>query len=91
MPIDHLRQRGMITAFDVSEPGARFAERFHLAARANGLLMRPIGATVYLMPPYVIGDDEIDLLVDATLATLQAVAAPSHADHAEGGRDAALA
>lgn len=88
MPVDHLRQCGMITAFDVREPGARFAERFHLAARANGLLMRPIGATVYLMPPYVIGDDEIDLLVDGTLATLQAVAAPSHA---EGGRDVALA
>ncbi|MGJ3700053.1 adenosylmethionine--8-amino-7-oxononanoate transaminase [Variovorax sp. AFSI2.2] len=94
MPVDHLRQCGMITAFDVREPGVRFAERFHMAARANGLLMRPIGATVYLMPPYAIGDDEIDLLVDGTLATLQAVAAPIHADHedhAEGGRDAALA
>ncbi|MET3916456.1 adenosylmethionine-8-amino-7-oxononanoate aminotransferase [Variovorax sp. OAS795] len=88
MPVDHLRQRGMITAFDVREPGVRFAERFHMAARANGLLMRPIGATVYLMPPYAIGDGEIDLLVDATLATLQAVAASSQA---EGGRDVALA
>ena len=87
-PVDHLRQRGMITAFDVREPGVRFAERFHMAARANGLLMRPIGATVYLMPPYAIGDREIDLLVDATLATLQAVAAPSRA---EGGHDVALA
>ncbi|QSI31189.1 adenosylmethionine--8-amino-7-oxononanoate transaminase [Variovorax sp. RKNM96] len=88
-PVDHLRQRGMITAFDVREPGARFAERFHLAARANGLLMRPIGSTVYLMPPYAISDDEIDRLVDGTLATLQAVSAPGHA--AEGVRDAALA
>ena len=88
LPVDHLRQRGMITAFDVREPGARFAERFHLAARANGLLMRPIGPTVYLMPPYAIGDAEIDRLVDGTLATLEAVAAPSHA---EGGRDVALA
>ncbi|CAN7431057.1 adenosylmethionine--8-amino-7-oxononanoate transaminase [Variovorax paradoxus] len=89
MPVDHLRQRGMITAFDVREPGARFAERFHLAARANGLLMRPIGATVYLMPPYAIGDDDIDRLVDGTLATLEAVAVSAHAE--EGGRDAALA
>ncbi|MDP9895630.1 adenosylmethionine-8-amino-7-oxononanoate aminotransferase [Variovorax boronicumulans] len=88
MPVDHLRQRGMITAFDVREPGARFAERFHLAARANGLLMRPIGSTVYLMPPYVIGDDEIDRLVDGTLATLRSVTEPTHA---EGVRDAALA
>jgi adenosylmethionine-8-amino-7-oxononanoate aminotransferase len=89
MPIDHLRQRGMITAFDVREPGARFAERFHLAARANGLLMRPIGATVYLMPPYAIGDGEIDLLVDATLATLRALDVPGRAE--QGGHDVALA
>jgi adenosylmethionine-8-amino-7-oxononanoate aminotransferase len=89
MPVDHLRQRGMITAFDVREPGARFAERFHLAARANGLLMRPIGSTVYLMPPYAIGDNEIDLLVDGTLATLRVVSAPAHAE--AGARDAALA
>jgi len=87
-PVDQLRQRGMITAFDVRAPGARFAERFHLAARANGLLMRPIGSTVYLMPPYTIGDDEIDRLVDGTLATLAAAVVPSHA---EGGRDVALA
>jgi adenosylmethionine-8-amino-7-oxononanoate aminotransferase len=83
----HLRQRGMITAFDVREPGARFAERFHLAARAQGLLMRPIGGTVYLMPPYVVDDAEIDRLVEGTLAALEAVAAPQ----ATEDRDVALA
>ncbi|MDR6538737.1 adenosylmethionine-8-amino-7-oxononanoate aminotransferase [Variovorax soli] len=87
-PVDHLRQRGMITAFDVREPGERFAERFHLAARSEGLLMRPIGGTVYLMPPYAIGDGEIDRLVEGTLATLDAVAAPHAAKEA---RDVALA
>ncbi|WP_418131843.1 adenosylmethionine--8-amino-7-oxononanoate transaminase [Variovorax sp. 375MFSha3.1] len=87
--VGHLRQRGMITAFDVREPGARFAERFHLAARAQGLLMRPIGNTVYLMPPYAIGDGEIDLLVDGTLATLDAVLATN--PKKEGARDVALA
>ncbi|RQO53166.1 adenosylmethionine--8-amino-7-oxononanoate transaminase [Variovorax sp. KBW07] len=89
-PIDDLRQRGMITAFDVREPGPRFAERFHLAARANGLLMRPIGNTVYLMPPYVMSDDEIDRLVDGTLATLADVASASESFE-EGARDVALA
>jgi adenosylmethionine-8-amino-7-oxononanoate aminotransferase len=87
-PVDHLRQRGMITAFDVRDPGERFAERFHLAAREQGLLMRPIGSTVYLMPPYAIGDDEIDRLVEGTVATLDAVAA-QHA--AKEARDVALA
>jgi adenosylmethionine-8-amino-7-oxononanoate aminotransferase len=86
--IAHLRQRGMITAFDVRDPGARFAERFHMAARAQGLLMRPIGHTVYLMPPYAIADDEIDQLVDGTLATLKATMATRSN---EGARDVALA
>ena len=90
LQVDHLRQRGMITAFDVREPGARFAERFHLAARAHGLLVRPIGATVYLMPPYVIGDGEIDQLVDGTLATLKSVMAMATGDN-KGARDVALA
>lgn len=89
LPVDHLRQQGLITAFDVREPGARFAERFHMAARDHGLLMRPIGNTVYLMPPYAIGDGEIDLLVDGTLATLKAVAATGAQE--EGARDVALA
>lgn len=78
----------MITAFDVREPGARFAERFHMVAREQGLLMRPIGNTVYLMPPYAIDDGEIDQLVGGTLATLKAVAATGTK---QGARDVALA
>ncbi|QRY30137.1 MULTISPECIES: adenosylmethionine--8-amino-7-oxononanoate transaminase [unclassified Variovorax] len=89
LPADHLRQQGLITAFDVREPGAPFAERFHMVARGHGLLMRPIGNTVYLMPPYAIDDGEIDLLVDGTLATLKAVAATG--EQQEGARDVALA
>lgn len=52
----HWRQRGMIWAFDVPEALAcpRFAERMHLAGRRHELLIRPIGRTVYLMPPYVL-------------------------------------
>jgi adenosylmethionine-8-amino-7-oxononanoate aminotransferase len=72
--VAHLRQRGMITAFDacIDEPDirARFGRTLHLAARRHGLLLRPIGTTVYLMPPYVIGAGEIDHLVSGTLAAL---------------------
>lgn len=52
--IAHLRQQGMILAFDLLQAPERFAERFHLAARRHELLIRPIGHTVYLMPPYLI-------------------------------------
>jgi len=47
-----LRQTGMVLAFDVTDSGERFAERFHLVARRHELLIRPIGHTVYVMPAY---------------------------------------
>lgn len=70
--IEHLRHTGMIWAFDVPPDvaGERFAERFHLAGRANGLLIRPIGRTVYLMPPYVLDDDLAAWLAARVRATL---------------------
>ncbi|MDM0056818.1 adenosylmethionine--8-amino-7-oxononanoate transaminase [Variovorax fucosicus] len=82
--IEHFRQRGMIWAFDVRAPfvGERFAERFHLAGRERELLIRPIGRTVYLMPPYVLDDGLADWLAQRVMQTLDAVASceNAHAD-----------
>jgi adenosylmethionine---8-amino-7-oxononanoate aminotransferase len=75
----HFRQRGMIFAFDAVEPDARrastFARRFFTAAAENELLLRPIGRTVYLMPPYVLDDEDIALLAERTLRTFDTVIA----------------
>lgn len=73
--LEHWRQIGMIWAFDVPEAlaGARFAERFHLAGRARELLIRPIGRTVYLMPPYVLTPELSQWLAQALMATLNDV------------------
>ncbi|MBB3197280.1 adenosylmethionine--8-amino-7-oxononanoate transaminase [Roseateles terrae] len=71
--VAHLRQRGTILAFDVQAPVERFSERFHLAARDHELLIRPIGQTVYLMPPYLIDASTAGFLADAVQATLQEV------------------
>ncbi|MBS4020678.1 MAG: adenosylmethionine--8-amino-7-oxononanoate transaminase [Dechloromonas sp.] len=57
--VKHLRQRGMIAAFDVVSDDPCFSRRFYRAALDHGALLRPIGNTVYLMPPYIVGDDEI--------------------------------
>ena len=83
--IEHFRQRGMIWAFDVREPfvGQRFAERFHLAGREHGLLIRPIGRTVYLMPPYVLDDALAQWLAEHLLATLNAVLGTEPSPHAD--------
>jgi adenosylmethionine-8-amino-7-oxononanoate aminotransferase len=53
----------MIFAFDVATGRPDFARWFHAEALARELLLRPIGNTVYLMPPYVLTDAEFALLV----------------------------
>jgi adenosylmethionine---8-amino-7-oxononanoate aminotransferase len=70
--VRHFRNTGMIWAFEVADAGAAFGRDFHARALENELLLRPIGDTVYFMPPYVIADDEIELLVSRTAALLDA-------------------
>ncbi len=82
--IEHFRHQGMIWAWDVRSPfvGERFAERFQLAGRRHELLIRPIGRTVYLMPPYVLDEALADWLAKQVKATLDDVLQenPCHVD-----------
>ena len=72
LPIQHMRHQGMIFAFDVVTQNARFARQSYQAGVAQGLLLRPIGNTVYFMPPYTINDTEIDIMINATHAVVKA-------------------
>ncbi|MBL8513578.1 MAG: hypothetical protein JNJ55_06270 [Betaproteobacteria bacterium] len=40
----------------------------------QGVLLRPIGHTLYFMPPYVTGDSEFAQLVDTSISLLDALA-----------------
>ncbi|OGB25795.1 MAG: adenosylmethionine--8-amino-7-oxononanoate transaminase [Burkholderiales bacterium RIFCSPLOWO2_02_FULL_57_36] len=75
--VQHFRRRGMIWAFDaiVDDPvqAATFSRRFFTTALEQELLLRPIGRTVYLMPPYVLDDEEIDGLARRTQAVFEQV------------------
>ena len=71
--VRHFRNRGMIWAFDVDSEDAQFSRRVFTEALSRQLLLRPIGRSVYFMPPYVINDDEVGHLVEQTLAVLEAV------------------
>ena len=62
------RHLGMIWAFEVESEEHAFASRAFEIALERGVMLRPIGRTVYFMPPYVIGDAQFGLLVDAGLA-----------------------
>ncbi|NMG46397.1 adenosylmethionine--8-amino-7-oxononanoate transaminase [Aromatoleum toluvorans] len=73
--VRHLRQRGMILAFDVASERPDFSRRFFSAGLEQGVLLRPIGNTVYFMPPYVLDDGHVAHLVAGAGAALAAALA----------------
>lgn len=73
LPVEHVRQTGMIAAFDVISSDVGFQQGFYQAALMRGLLVRPIGRTVYLMPPYIISEPEIDWMCGEIAGLLQEV------------------
>jgi adenosylmethionine-8-amino-7-oxononanoate aminotransferase len=71
--VRHARQLGMLWAYDIQTGDPSFSARYHQAALAQGLLLRPIGNTLYFMPPYVMDGPAMQHLADGALRALQAV------------------
>jgi adenosylmethionine-8-amino-7-oxononanoate aminotransferase len=76
--VENFRRCGMVWAFEVpvarlNQSSGSFAGRFFAAALENELLLRPIDNTVYLMPPYILDENEMDFLAAQTLKTLEDV------------------
>jgi adenosylmethionine-8-amino-7-oxononanoate aminotransferase len=70
-PIQHQRNAGMIWAFDVPNQAADFQQRVYQAALTRGVILRPIGNTVYIMPPYVINEQDMTWLSEQITDILQ--------------------
>ena len=69
--VAEIRQRGMILAIEVVQDRAsrtpwpwaeRRGLRIYRHALERGALLRPLGTTIYFMPPYVIEQEQIELL-----------------------------
>jgi adenosylmethionine-8-amino-7-oxononanoate aminotransferase len=71
--VKNFRNTGMIWAFEVNTPHADFAQRCFTLGLQHELLLRPMGNTVYFMPPYVISEDEMQMLVTRTLKVIEAL------------------
>lgn len=67
------RQCGMIAAMTVDSPDLTLGAKICLAARKHGLLTRPIGNTLVLMPPLCVTLNEIERMVAALRAALAEV------------------
>lgn len=73
------RHLGMIWAWDIDTQDPTFSARYHRAAMEEGVLLRPIGHTLYFMPPYTLTESDQDHLVQASLRALNRVLADEHA------------
>lgn len=73
--VRHARRLGMIWAWDIETTLPDFSHRYYHHAMARGLLLRPIGNTLYAMPPYVLDAEAVQWLAQRALAALQATLA----------------
>jgi adenosylmethionine-8-amino-7-oxononanoate aminotransferase len=67
------RQCGMVAAMTIDAPDVSLGAQVCAAARQHGLLTRPIGNTVVLMPPLCVTLGEIERMVAALRAALEEV------------------
>jgi adenosylmethionine-8-amino-7-oxononanoate aminotransferase len=61
------RQCGMIAAIELEgyDPAERIGVKIHRLCMEKGVLIRPLGGVVYVMPPYVITPEELKKVFDA--------------------------
>jgi adenosylmethionine-8-amino-7-oxononanoate aminotransferase len=71
--VKNFRNTGMIWAFEVDSLHDDFAQRCFSLALEKELLLRPMGNTIYFIPPYIISEAEMDMLVENTLAIIAAI------------------
>ena len=78
--VGQYRQTGMVGAIelvknrDTKEPFSseeRIGYQIYKQALVKGLLIRPLGNVLYFMPPYIISEQEIELMIHTTKETLE--------------------
>ncbi len=71
--VKEIRQTGMIAAIELE--GFKSEDRIGLKVYQygldNGVLLRPLGNIVYFMPPYIITEAEIDVMMDTAYKAIK--------------------
>ncbi|MFZ1325685.1 MAG: adenosylmethionine--8-amino-7-oxononanoate transaminase [Candidatus Contendobacter sp.] len=71
----HFRHCGMIWAVDIEINDPAFRSRFYREALQREILLRPLGTTLYFMPPYILDAEQAALLAERAVAALDAALA----------------
>jgi adenosylmethionine---8-amino-7-oxononanoate aminotransferase len=74
--VGQVRQRGLMAGVELAPPvpGLRWGRRVCAAAVARGVLLRPLGDVVVVMPPLTTTASEMERIVDALAGALAEVA-----------------
>jgi adenosylmethionine-8-amino-7-oxononanoate aminotransferase len=91
--VAEVRQRGFMVGIDLGEhdPALRMGHRVVLEARERGVIVRPLGDTIVLMPPLSISKQELRRLVGVTAEAIRAATPVVELDPGARGRlDSAL-
>jgi adenosylmethionine-8-amino-7-oxononanoate aminotransferase len=75
--VKEVRRRGLMTGIELAPPvdDLRWGRRVSAACVRRGVLIRPLGDVIVLMPPLTITADEIERIVDAVAASIDEVCA----------------
>jgi adenosylmethionine---8-amino-7-oxononanoate aminotransferase len=91
--VKEVRQRGLMVGIDLGEqdPELRLGHRVALEARRRGVIVRPLGDVIVLMPPLSITKQDLRRLVEVVGQSIRAAYPVTELDAGAKGRlDAAL-
>ncbi|HEX5893302.1 MAG TPA: adenosylmethionine--8-amino-7-oxononanoate transaminase [Solirubrobacterales bacterium] len=91
--VSEVRQCGLMVGIDLGEhdPELRLGHRVVLEARKRGVILRPLGNVIVLMPPLAISKQDLRRLVDVVADSILAAYPVAELDPGAQGRlDAAL-
>ena len=73
--VAEIRRRGLMTGIELAPPneGLRWGRRVTAACLDHGVLIRPLGDVIVLMPPLDVTSDELHHIVDALTAAITTV------------------
>ncbi len=78
--VTEVRGRGVMVGIDLGrhDPALRLGHRVILEARRRGVIVRPLGDVVVLMPPLSISEAELRTLVEVTADSIAAASAEAY-------------
>ena len=74
--VTRTRQQGIIYALDLKTKTDRYGtlrDRLFMHFMEQGVFLRPLGSTVYILPPYIISDSQLQKIYTSILSALDLV------------------